>query len=162
MSLGRRVWDTLSKHHTNNVATLRRSPLSEISGSLGDLGTLLPIMIALAVNGSISLSSTLVFSGVWNILTGVAFGVPLTVQPMKVCMSHEDDMTPGGSLHGSRYTLLKRFHLGNSGSCHRSKVFYPRECLCWIYDFGSRASSKRHRLATMVYSCKILSILLPL
>ncbi|KAH7350756.1 sulfate transporter-like protein [Rhexocercosporidium sp. MPI-PUGE-AT-0058] len=69
--------------HANNVATFRKSPLSEISGSLGDLGTLLPLMIALAVNNSISLSTTLVFSGLWNIFTGVAFGIPLPVQPMK-------------------------------------------------------------------------------
>jgi len=69
--------------HANNVATFRKSPVSEISGSLGDLGTLLPLMIALAVNNSISLSTTLVFSGLWNIFTGVAFGIPLPVQPMK-------------------------------------------------------------------------------
>ncbi|KAK2624990.1 hypothetical protein QTJ16_005359 [Diplocarpon rosae] len=69
--------------HANNVATFRKSPLSEISGSLGDLGTLLPLMIALAVNNSISLSTTLVFSGLWNIVTGVWFGIPLPVQPMK-------------------------------------------------------------------------------
>ncbi|TVY62883.1 Molybdate transporter [Lachnellula suecica] len=69
--------------HASNVNALRRSPLAEISGSLGDLGTLLPLMIALAVNNSISLSSTLVFSGLWNILTGVFFGIPLPVQPMK-------------------------------------------------------------------------------
>jgi hypothetical protein len=73
--------------HANNVATFRKSPLAEISGSLGDLGTLLPLMIALAVNDSISLSTTLVFSGVWNILTGVLFGIPLPVQPMKVCIN---------------------------------------------------------------------------
>lgn len=70
--------------HANNLATFRRSPLSEISGSLGDLGTLLPLMIALAVNNSISLSTTLVFSGLWNVVTGVTFGIPLPVQPMKV------------------------------------------------------------------------------
>jgi hypothetical protein len=70
--------------NANNIATLRASPLAEISGSLGDLGTLLPLMIALAVNNSISLSATLVFSGLWNILTGVVFGIPLPVQPMKV------------------------------------------------------------------------------
>lgn len=70
--------------HANNVATIRVQPLLEISGALGDLGTLLPLMIALAVKGSISLSSTLVFTGIWNILTGVVFGIPLPVQPMKV------------------------------------------------------------------------------
>ncbi|KAI2640116.1 hypothetical protein GGS21DRAFT_505299 [Xylaria nigripes] len=67
----------------NNVAVIRSSPLAEISGALGDLGTLLPPMITLAVNGSISLSTTLVFSGFFNIMTGVFFGVPLPVQPMK-------------------------------------------------------------------------------
>jgi hypothetical protein len=72
------------RFHRNNVTTLRRSPLSEISGALGDLGTLLPLMITLAVNGSISLSTTLVFSGFFNLATGVFFGVPLPVQPMKV------------------------------------------------------------------------------
>jgi len=70
--------------NANNVASLRASPRAEISGSLGDLGTLLPLMIALAVNNSIVLSTTLVFSGLWNIVTGVVFGIPLPVQPMKV------------------------------------------------------------------------------
>lgn len=69
--------------HAHNVSTFRRDPLAEISGSLGDLGTLLPLMIALALNNSISLSTTLVFSGIWNIMTGVFFGIPLPVQPMK-------------------------------------------------------------------------------
>ncbi|KZL82849.1 sulfate transporter [Colletotrichum incanum] len=69
------------QHH--NVATLRRSPLAEISGALGDLGTLLPLMIALAVQRSIYLDSTLVFSGIFNVVTGAVFGIPLPVQPMK-------------------------------------------------------------------------------
>ncbi|KAI1105338.1 hypothetical protein F4804DRAFT_304567 [Jackrogersella minutella] len=73
----------IKRFHRNNVATLRSSPLAEISGALGDLGTLLPLMITLAVNGSISLSTTLVFSGFFNIATGVVFGIPLPVQPMK-------------------------------------------------------------------------------
>ncbi len=60
--------------YANNIATIRKSPLSEISGALGDLGTLLPLMIALAINNSISLSTTLVFSGFYNIVTGLFFG----------------------------------------------------------------------------------------
>ena len=48
-----------------------------------DLGTLVPIFVALAAHGSISVSSTLVFSGLANILTGMIFGIPLPVQPMK-------------------------------------------------------------------------------
>jgi hypothetical protein len=81
-------WATrLRRVHAHNVSTFRRAPLAEISGSLGDLGTLLPLMIALAVQGSIHLGSTLVFSGLFNVLTGLAFGIPLPVQPMKAIAS---------------------------------------------------------------------------
>ncbi|KAK3896404.1 putative sulfate transporter, partial [Staphylotrichum tortipilum] len=73
----------LAQRNRHNLRTLRESPLSEISGALGDLGTLLPLMIALARQRSINLSSTLVFSGLFNIVTGVVFGIPLPVQPMK-------------------------------------------------------------------------------
>ncbi|KAI7907856.1 uncharacterized protein BX663DRAFT_12969 [Cokeromyces recurvatus] len=57
--------------------------IHEISGSLGDLGTLLPIMMSLAISGQINLTSTLWFTGIWNILSGICFGVPVCVQPMK-------------------------------------------------------------------------------
>jgi hypothetical protein len=40
-------------------------------------------MTALVLTNSISLPSTLLFTGAANILTGVAFGIPLPVQPMK-------------------------------------------------------------------------------
>lgn len=78
--------------HKRNIRILHQRPLQEISGAFGDLGTLLPIIIALSRTstgrlyddrGPISVSSTLVFSGLANILTGVAFGIPLPVQPMK-------------------------------------------------------------------------------
>lgn len=78
----------LRRAHRRNLAALKESPLAEVSGALGDLGTLLPLMIALAAQGSISLDSTLVFSGLFNVLTGAVFGVPLPVQPMKVTSRH--------------------------------------------------------------------------
>ncbi|KAL3477731.1 hypothetical protein BJX99DRAFT_225643 [Aspergillus californicus] len=67
----------------HNVSTFRQHYVSEIAGSLGDLGTFLPIALALAANNTISLASTLIFSGLFNILTGLFFGIPLPVQPMK-------------------------------------------------------------------------------
>ncbi|KAJ0416602.1 hypothetical protein BJY00DRAFT_230365 [Aspergillus carlsbadensis] len=66
-----------------NISTFRRHYVSEIAGSLGDLGTFLPIALALAANGTVSLASTLIFSGIFNIITGAVFGIPLPVQPMK-------------------------------------------------------------------------------
>ena len=67
-----------------NLRTLRRSPLSELSGALGDLGTFLPLTLALALHNAIDLPATLVTSGLFNLVTGAVFGIPLPVQPMKV------------------------------------------------------------------------------
>lgn len=78
------LFSHLKQRNRHNLSTIRNAPLAEISGSLGDLGTLLPLMIALAIQHSINLGSTLVFSGAFNIITGVVFGIPLPVQPMKV------------------------------------------------------------------------------
>ncbi|KAJ4306174.1 hypothetical protein N0V88_000970 [Collariella sp. IMI 366227] len=88
----------LARRNRNNLRTLRTSPAAEISGALGDLGTLLPLMIALALQSSIDLSSTLVFSGLFNIITGAIFGIPLPVQPMKV--------PPRSSSHSNPYSHL--------------------------------------------------------
>lgn len=40
-------------------------------------------MISLAVAGQIDLTSTLWFTGIWNIASGLLFQVPVCVQPMK-------------------------------------------------------------------------------
>lgn len=61
--------------------------LGELSGSLGDLGTLLPIMLSLALTGQVDLTASLIFGGLWNILTGLAFRMPMCVQPMKCRLS---------------------------------------------------------------------------
>ncbi|GME62649.1 putative sulfate transporter [Neofusicoccum parvum] len=71
----------------HNLQTFRDAPLSELSGSLGDLGTLLPLLVALTLSHSISLPATLLFTGASNILTGALFGIPLPVQPMKAIAS---------------------------------------------------------------------------
>ncbi|KAF9930729.1 hypothetical protein FBU30_000107 [Linnemannia zychae] len=57
--------------------------LGEFSGSLGDLGTLLPILLSLSLTGQVDLTASLIFGGVWNIITGIIFRMPMCVQPMK-------------------------------------------------------------------------------
>ncbi|KAI5079839.1 hypothetical protein GOP47_0005318 [Adiantum capillus-veneris] len=55
----------------------------EASGALGDLGTFVPIVVALTLVTGLDLGTTLLFTGVYNIVTGLLFGVPMPVQPMK-------------------------------------------------------------------------------
>lgn len=56
---------------------------TEASGALGDLGTFIPIVIALTLVNGLDLGTTLIFTGLYNIITGLIFGVPMPVQPMK-------------------------------------------------------------------------------
>lgn len=77
----------LRRTYQHNLSTFQSQPLAEISGSLGDLGTFLPILIALASSNTqpkqIDLQTTLILTGLYNIATGMLFGIPLPVQPMK-------------------------------------------------------------------------------
>ncbi|KAJ2750957.1 hypothetical protein GGI19_004794 [Coemansia pectinata] len=71
--------------------------LREFSGALGDIGTLVPILISLTIQGSASLTSSLFFGGLWNILTGFFYGIPMCVQPMKsiAAIALTNKFTPG-------------------------------------------------------------------
>ena len=57
--------------------------LSELSGALGDLGTFVPIVIALVLFVGMDAATILVFAGLANIATGLIFRIPIAVQPMK-------------------------------------------------------------------------------
>ena len=56
----------------------------ELAGSLGDLGTLLPIAVALVVVCGIDPLGLFFSIGAYYILSGIFFGVTVPVQPMKV------------------------------------------------------------------------------
>ncbi len=56
----------------------------ELSGSLGDLGTLLPIAMGMILINGLDPLGVFFSIGVFYILTGVYFGVTVPVQPMKV------------------------------------------------------------------------------
>ncbi|CAA7403053.1 unnamed protein product [Spirodela intermedia] len=60
-----------------------RSRWAEVNGAMGDLGTYVPIIMALSLAKGLDLGTTLIFTGVYNVLTGALYGVPMPVQPMK-------------------------------------------------------------------------------
>ena len=61
----------------------RRLDRNEISGSLGDLGTFIPLLVGMSVTNGLDFTSALFFAGLFNIVTGLAFSIPMAVQPMK-------------------------------------------------------------------------------
>ena len=56
----------------------------EIAGSLGDLGTLLPIAIGMILINGLNPMGMLFSIGIYYILSGIYFGITVPVQPMKV------------------------------------------------------------------------------
>lgn len=60
-----------------------RLTLSEVSGSLGDLGTFIPLLLGLARQGSVHFVPAVFFAGLFNVLSGLLWDVPMCVQPMK-------------------------------------------------------------------------------
>ncbi|XP_019157643.1 PREDICTED: molybdate transporter 1 [Ipomoea nil] len=60
-----------------------RSKWAELNGAMGDLGTYIPIVLALTLAKNLDLGTTLIFTGVYNFVTGAVYGVPMPVQPMK-------------------------------------------------------------------------------
>ncbi len=56
----------------------------EVAGSLGDLGTLLPILIGMILINGLDPTGLLVAIGLYYVASGLYFGVTVPVQPMKV------------------------------------------------------------------------------
>lgn len=60
-----------------------RFNLSELGGAFGDLGTLLPLAIALIAINGMNPTSVMALVGLFYIASGVYFRLPLPVQPLK-------------------------------------------------------------------------------
>ncbi|ELY52494.1 putative sulfate/molybdate transporter [Natronolimnohabitans innermongolicus] len=56
---------------------------SELTGALGDSVTVVPLLVALAATTSVSLPHVLLGFGVFQIVWGLYYGMPLSVEPMK-------------------------------------------------------------------------------
>ena len=56
---------------------------NEFSGSFGDIGTDLPLIIGMVVACKLDPASSFIMFGIMQILTGIAYGIPMPVQPLK-------------------------------------------------------------------------------
>ncbi|KAI9484683.1 hypothetical protein BDB00DRAFT_965006 [Zychaea mexicana] len=115
--------------------------LHELSGSLGDLGTLLPIMVSLAIAGQINLTSTLWFGGLWNIASGLGFHVPMCVQPMKAIAATvlSSNLTIEENMSAGLGVAAIIFFLGATRTIHLVGSYTPVAVVRGI-QFGAAAS----------------------
>ena len=107
------VFNPSAQTPTTHPGASMRFTVSEMSGSLGDLGTFLPLAAAMAAVNRMDLGAIFLFAGLMNIATGVLFRQPVPVQPMKAiaAVAIAEGLTPGaiaasGMAMGAIVTLL--------------------------------------------------------
>ena len=90
----------------------------EIAGSLGDLGTLLPIAIGMILINGLSPTGMFFSIGIFYILSGMYFGITVPVQPMKVIGAYAiaTAMTPSQVLASSALMGLFLLIIGGTNA----------------------------------------------
>ncbi|HTY15231.1 MAG TPA: putative sulfate/molybdate transporter [Methanoregulaceae archaeon] len=58
--------------------------VSELAGAFGDFGTIIPLMFAAALVCHLNLGMILLFFGIWFVITGLYYRLPVPIEPMKV------------------------------------------------------------------------------
>ena len=75
--------DILNRNVKDNTKVKNKFGLSEISGSIGDLGTLLPLAFALIVFNGFPVERIFFLWGIIYFISGYFYKVPVSVQPLK-------------------------------------------------------------------------------
>ena len=100
----------------------------EFAGSLGDLGTLLPIAIAMIVLNGLNVTNVMVSAGLFYIIAGLYFKVPVPVQPMKVIGAYAIavGLTPAQIIAASLWMGVVVLLLGTTGLIHVIGKYTPK------------------------------------
>jgi MFS superfamily sulfate permease-like transporter len=88
----------------------------EFSGSLGDLGLFLPLVVAMTIACDLDIGVILILAGLMNVITGLLFCQPIPVQPMKAIAAIViteglvyDELVAAGILMGLVFLLFAGF-----------------------------------------------------
>jgi MFS superfamily sulfate permease-like transporter len=67
----------------NNSFSHHSYLLSELAGSVGNFGTVLPLLFAVSFSCGMNVSLMLLWAAVWYIITGLYYRIPIPVEPLK-------------------------------------------------------------------------------
>lgn len=57
--------------------------IGDVAGSVSNFGTVLPLFFAVSLTTGMSLSLMLLFCGIWYIICGIVYRIPIPVEPLK-------------------------------------------------------------------------------
>lgn len=100
----------------------------EVAGSLGDLGTLLPLAIGMILLNNLHATNVFFLIGIFYIVAGSYFGVPVPVQPMKVIGAYAiaTGLTPTQIVSSSLWMGIFILFLGITGLIQVIGKYTPR------------------------------------
>ena len=100
----------------------------EIAGSLGDLGTFIPLAVGMVMVNGLNAGSVLLLAGLFNVATGLLFAIPMPVQPMKAiaAVAMAEKLTPGEIYAAGMVTSAVVLLLGLTGWIHWVERWVPK------------------------------------
>jgi SulP family sulfate permease len=106
----------------------------ELAGSLGDLGTLLPIAIAMVLFNGLNPLGLFLSIGIFYVVSGLYFGVTVPVQPMKVIGAYAiaTAMSPGQILASSLLMGIFLLIVGLTGAIDLIRRITPPSVICGV------------------------------
>ena len=143
-----RVLDSLRRPLQCSTARFDRR---ELAGAFGDLGTFLPLLVGMTVENGLDFASGLFFAGLFNVVTGLVFRIPMAVQPMKAIAAvalteglRVSEITAAGATV-SAFVLV----LGISGLIDRANQLVPKSVVRGLQlALGLSLLEKGLRMAT--------------
>ncbi|MCL7413126.1 MAG: SulP family inorganic anion transporter [ANME-2 cluster archaeon] len=101
---------------------------SEASGALGDLGTFLPYVIGAISINHMSSSNVFILFGLFYSFSGLAYRMPMAVQPMKAASAYaiSNQLTPGMITAASIVIGIILLLLWKTGAAKRLARYIPR------------------------------------
>lgn len=108
-----------------------RFDLREANGALGDIGTLMPLMIGAIALVGLPASNVLLGFGLFYMATGLIYRLPIPVQPMKAiaAVALVSDVTPGAIALSGVLIGFVLLGLGASGLIDRIARLVPQSVL---------------------------------
>lgn len=101
----------------------------EVAGAFGDIGTDLPLILAMVAINGLDAASAFVMFGVFQVLTALRYGLPMPVQPLKamaaIMISLGPAGTPGLLFGGGLVAGATMLLLGLTGAVDRIHAVIP-------------------------------------
>ena len=101
----------------------------EWAGSIGDIGTDLPLLIAMISAAQLDLASTFIMFGLMQMLTGLVYGLPMPMQPLKaMAVLVISQKLPGSTLYAAGLVIgVLMLAFSASGLLERLKARIPHQ-----------------------------------